>query len=197
MAGFELLNEEIAIKELKRRRVAFRKTMQVRMGLFIDLVRREAADLEMIKNTTGTRNPSVARKKQPATPGRLTNRTGKLKHMLKEDTYGGWSGRGRITYKKDTSALKLLVKVIRVNDVDKGFVATVRVHISSIPSVLSDTGGKGYRMPIESKKTLRMRFNWETRSGKRPYMDPAAKRNLVKMTQWAQVAADRDLGGTI
>lgn len=195
---FTLLNAKIAVKELQKRRKALRAEIQEKMGSFMDFVRADAADKEIISNSTGHRNPWKARKLQPSVPGRLTSRTGKMKHLLKQDLGTPWNGRGRLTYKKDTSAFKMLVRVVRVKEADKDFLATIRVYISDIPSAVAETGDKGWRMPVETKLTLKMRFIWETRQGnKRPYMAPSAKRNLQKLYMWVQDAYDRKMGGVV
>ena len=200
MAEFKLLNERSVRSKLKKKRLKFRKDMQLRLGFWLDLVRIEAGKREIISNRTGQRNPYAARKAQASTAGRLTSRTGKMRHMLAENPRGGWKGRGNVLYKKQTPSFKMQVKSVRVNKVDKSYVATTRVFISSIDSTLASTGGKGWRMPVESKLTLKMRFNWETRpsaGGPRRFMRPSALRNLAKLKRWLKVVIDKDLGGTI
>ena len=184
------------LKDIRKRKKKYRVAMQMRIGHWMDLVRKYAKK-EIISNTTGHRNPHKARRKQPSTSGRLTSRTGKLRHMLGEQIMGGWRGKGKLLYRKQTPSFKMQVRTLKEGKKDKSFVGTTKVYLSSMDSFLLSTGGKNWRMPIESKKTLRMRFNWETRMGKRPFMRPSALRNMAKLKRWLKTAMEKELGGVL
>jgi hypothetical protein len=176
---------------LRKKQKAFRGQAQEDLGEFLDEVRKNAADEIMLTVAGGT---YFERMKVKSRPGKLTSRTGRMRYLLKEKK-GSWKGKGRITYKKDTSAFKMMAKVIRTNKVDKGFIATIKVFISSIPSKVAWVGAGKRKMPYATKRTLKMRFSWEYRG--RPVFHPAAKMKLNQLRYKLQLDIDNYLGGVL
>ena len=186
-AVFEILGIPKTRKELKKRLRNYREGMQDVLAFWLDLIRRQAANSFIIKNTTGEVNPRRARALQKTHPTKLTHRTGKMRHLLLQDSNaksGGWATKGHILFKKQTSAFKMQIRTIRAKKADIGFLATIRVFITAVPAQVASVGGGSRSMPRESKKTIRARFMWELGIGgvKRPYFAPAAQRSMSKIT---------------
>jgi len=191
MAEFEIRGIKKTQAALKKRIKIYRGQTQEDLGEFLDFVRNMAADEIMLKAPGST---YFERSKIPSKPGKLTSRTGRMRYLLKEKK-GTWSGKGRVTYKKETSAFKMMAKVVRVGKVDKGFVATIRVFIKTIPHRVAWTGSGKRRMPYATKRTLKMRFSWEYRG--RPVLLPAAKMRLNRLRNQLQMNIDTYLGGVL
>jgi len=172
-----------------------RKAIQMGLAYAMSETRRRAGDT-LIPNNTGTVNPYVARRKQPSTPGKLTNRTSKLMKMLKYGTnasnpLNSWdkSTLGKPLYKeKKNIGLKGQIRSsplgsgrgnpLRAKETHR---ATYRVHINSHPFLFNTSGGQ----PTETVQTLAIRFNWETgiRGQTRPYFAPVIKLTEFDMKQ--------------
>ncbi len=166
----------------------------------LDRTRSRAAE-HIIKSTaTNSKgriyNPYYARKKQPNEPGRLINRTGKLKLMLSNRATGrspqarGWKNiknRRKLATQKST-AFNSQVRIIRGSKYSNRYEATIRVKLHGGDSRLFDTT-RG--QPQESLRTLAVRFKWETgiRGQKRPIFKP-----VVKITEFdtTKLVAEKD-----
>lgn len=170
-------------KIMKQHRIA------LQMGIAAAMTKtRVLASYYIIPNYTGTVHPYYAAKKQPPTPGRLTSRTGKLKFMVGHlaNPYSPlrhWHGFGKKLVKERSVALMGQVKVISLSKTSDKYVGTYRVNIKSGHSRLFDIKrGK----PLETLRTLAVRFNWETgiRGERRPIFEPISKRMHYEMRKF-------------
>ena len=166
-----------------------RKEILRAIGTYLDMSRANASR-EIIPNVTGTRNPYHARKKQPSTPGKLTERTGNLQQMLEDDMGAAWKVTAN-TARKKTSALEGLVKIESGKNTKlERYVGTLRVNVtdaalskaktftSKLYNVLENRRSKiVFR---ETKQKLFMRFKHETglRGEKRQFLAPGARKAL-------------------
>jgi hypothetical protein len=188
MSKVELRGVKQVIKHNKKVMVEHRKAIQVALGNSLTLTRLRAQQ-HLIPNTTGFVAPKRARYFQPSTHGRLTSRTGRLGYMLK---YGAsasnpkktWdkSTLGQLIYKETKNVgLKGQVRAKRISKNFEEYRATYRVFISDNARLFSRVRG----MPRETKKTLAMRFNWETgiRGGVRPIFAPVVNRTIFDVSK--------------
>ena len=188
MSKVELRGVKQVIKHNKKVMVEHRKAIQVALGNSLTLTRLRAQQ-HLIPNTTGFVAPKRARYFQASTHGRLTSRTGKLGYMLK---YGAsasnpkkaWdkSTLGQLIYRETKNVgLKGQVRAKRTSKNFEEYRATYRVFISSNSKLFSRVRG----MPRETKKTLAMRFNWETgiRGEVRPIFAPVVNRTMFDVSK--------------
>ena len=171
--------------QIKKNAKQYRRGVQRALADFMTETRISAAKEQMIANRfPSIQNPYYLRRKQPSDPTRLTSRTGKLKYML-EKTTRQWSGFGNILVKENTPGLAGLIRTERSGEIE-AFKGTYRVDINP-DSRLTAVGPRGegsqkrHHMPIESTRTLAMRFRHETgiRGKARPFMHPAAQSRLA------------------
>lgn len=191
-AEFRIDNIPKVSRALKKKQKLYKQGMQEDIGEFLDLVRRVAGEEIMIAPKGKT---FFERRKVRSTPGKLTVRTGRMRYLLKQDLKASWSGKGKILYKKNTSAFKMQARVIKKNKVDSGFIATIRIYISNIPNKVSYIGSGRRKMPAVTKLTLKMRFSWEYRG--RPYLHPASVKKLNVLRYKIQSNIDMYLGGVV
>lgn len=172
-------NAREVVREFKQISKDYTIKIQQALSEIIDDIRKEAAEVHIIPNDTGQLNPYRARKKQPSTDGRLTSRTGKLKYMLlhKIDK-NNWKGFGKTLVKHDSSGLKGQIRRKRINVAEEHYEGTLRVWVTMDGRLTSTYMG----MPTESTRTLAMRFMWEYRNPRRPFIEPAAKSISPDMT---------------
>jgi len=187
MALVELKGVEVFTRKQAIKIKQHRKNMQEGIAKALSLTRMRAAD-RIIENTTPTRNPYGARKLQPSTSGRLTSRTGKLKLMLSygtnaTDPLKSWGkSKGTKLFKEVNSiGLKGQVKAnypkvtskTDPNRVFEAYTGTYRIFIKDHGWLFSTYGG----LPQETKRTLALRFNWETgiRGERRPIFAPVIR----------------------
>lgn len=179
----KLVNAKVVAADLKRKQKEYDTQMKKFVASYLDQTRNAAAIQVIRPNTTGILNPFYARKRQPNHPTRLTHRTGKMGWALKEkvskDPSKFWGSFNKALTKLNTSALKLLVRKVKKGDIDE-YLGTIRVDVSSMPGKLTTTA---MGMPMETMRTIRMRFLWETgiRGKRRPYMNPAARMVLRQL----------------
>jgi len=170
------------VKKLIRR---YRKEMRDSVAVAIDNIRFRASK-HIIPNTTGTRNPYKATKKQPSHPSKLTERTGKLIQMLTQDAApagSAWTDHGTKSRKLRTDAFQGTVKVSAgFGTAAEQYVGTLRVDVQSGSRLTSDLIAQSYlqgkvRGAVNVAALLAMRFKHETgiRGTKRPFIYPAAR----------------------
>lgn len=155
----------------------YRIGMQEAMAFAMVNTRLKAHD-NIIKNVTGYISPYMAYKEQTATPGRLTSRTGKLRYMLrnkasKSNPLSSWTKAGTKLMRENTVALKGLIRAFPNTGLGaEEYEGTYRVYITGDGYLFSANPKR--RVPPETKRTLRMRFMWETgiRGQKRPIFAP-------------------------
>lgn len=187
--GAKLLNAREVQLELKKIMRNHRIACQKAIAETMTRVRFRASEY-IIANTTGIYNPYYARKKQPNVPGRLTNRTGKLKLMLANrasntNPLKGWINFGSKLAKQESVMLQSYVRAEDITKESETYRGTVRVWFKGGDPRLFDTV-RG--QPQESVKTLAVRFNWETgiRGETRPFIAPVNKQaeyDLTKLTR--------------
>lgn len=159
-----------------------RKNIHESMAIAMNNTRIRAHD-RIIPNIKKIRNPYASRRIQPPVPGRLTERTGKIQHMLKHSTSSsnplrGWTGIGTNKAAKQRSvAFISRIAQKRLTGKTDRYVGTIKVDIRGDSVLFSTYAGR----PRESTRTLAVRFNWETgiRGEKRSIFKPAYKR-----TEW-------------
>ena len=159
-----VLKYEGTVKNLNQLNKEYRSEFQDLIGTYLDKVRSETAEKDIIKNTTGSINPYLARRKQPSTYGRMTDRTGKFRLMLKDKATPHGSGfKGGLRKSKKTLALSLIVSRDRKKTDLEGYTGTMRYDYKG-GGRLTSTGHTSYRplmMPKENEDTLFMRFLWD------------------------------------
>lgn len=151
----------------------------------------------LIADRTGETRTSKQRKKQPSVPGKLTSRTGKLKFMLQykatgkfaltgDEILSKWKG-SKVLFKENTIALKGLIRTMYMKEGTE-YLGTYKVQVEPHHTLFRRYGG----MPLETMRTLRMRFNWETgiRGSKRPVFKPAAEGALTKLKRSMEARAN-------
>lgn len=188
-------------KSLEGRMSRFEMTMRPRifevLGVSFDNIRARAAQ-SIIPNITGFRNPHFARKIQPSTSGKLTERTGKMIKALKYDTQNPGSGysKGSIRTKVTpalTMRLRYTPNLRNIETYEGNLLPIIREPLAAF---LSNRGNyrpdkQGNRidaMPKETAKTIRARFLWENTSvkgskGRRRYLGEAVKIELELMNR--------------
>lgn len=154
--------------------------IQQGMAEYIERVRVRAAREGIIENTQKDKKTVRAmRQAQPVHPTKLTSRTGRLKKMLlsEADPKGvkkNWSGFGRIMAKHQAKGMSMNVKsdVSGRNTVKETYSGRLYGDSNKIGSGMT---GK-YKGVTDTKKTLVMRFRWETgiRGSRREFIRPAA-----------------------
>jgi len=188
------------LKSLKQVRKESRVGFQESIGYSLTRARLRASEY-IIKNTTGTFNPSQAYKKQPSTPGRLTSRTGKLAYMLKQgasvsNPLKSWKNVGNILLKEDTVGLKGLVRAQRDVTGSESYIGSYRIFIrgNGVTERSGHIPGKGY-MPKATKQQLRLRFMWELgiRGEKRAFFAPTLRESEFDLKRLAEMRQNRIL----
>jgi hypothetical protein len=193
----ELLDKGTLFRFKKAKR-AFRKEMFEAIAETMDKIRYHAARDEIIQNNflPDIINPRILRRLQPATSGRLTSRTGKLKWILLERLMGTNFGKGY----SGVTIYKLILHglAIRIRETSPGntisatFQGEMRNEIIPHSRIFStgfkfkEPSGRWNRnksMPQETNESILARFNWDRegiikRGGKRPFLSTAANKHL-------------------
>jgi len=173
----------------------YRKSIHTSLNIYMDRVRRSAADNFIIPNKTNpkTYNPYKARKQQPAMPFLLTSRTGLLKAALMErlprdvkkakdwSTPRGKYGRSR----KKTNSLIGMVHTKNKGSEYETYEATWKVSVVKGSSLLTNPVRAKYlkgKVRGESRPhvLLAMRYRWELRG--RHFMKPAAQKEKLNLS---------------
>ncbi len=180
-------------REVKKKNNLHRIELRRSVAQYLDLVRLNSAEEQIIANTTGTLNPYNASKKQPSTPGRLTSRTGKLRWTLRQKLAQNpeiyWSGMKRKIAKLDLPVLALTVRDKGPKGVLTHVEGSLKVKSTgkiSMSGRMSNRGSKSVGwMPKENSGSMRMRYVWNYAAlkgtGRRNFIDPAAKATLRKL----------------
>jgi len=188
---FKYVTYEINSLKLKMARDQYRMNAQKLLGDFLDNLLIYGKDVALIPNTTMTRNPNIARRYQPSTPGRLTTRTGKLFSILKDTlenrwnrkgTSDGWVGQGNMIYKKMGYALQMRIHAEALVG-KENYKATIKEDILHLPPRMTRTRIGKSKLPKETKQTLKFRLLWEKRG--RPMFKNGVQQNKNKlMVEW-------------
>jgi len=178
---FEVKNAAAVTKELYIKRKTLHIAKQKAILNFLSSIPAKAID-EIIPNTTGCLDPLWARRAKPATPGRITSRTGKFIEMLRAKP-GNQTFNTKLA-KQETYFTKSLVRLIRNGKMDE-YVGTIKGDVKVMSGRQTSRGRKvrGQRMPIETLRTLTFRFMHEggIRGNKRKIFAPAAQKNIRKL----------------
>lgn len=190
-------------KDLDRVQKEFQELFQRGIASTLTQIRLDAIK-EIIPNTTGIKNPYRARNKQPCTPGKLTERTGKLNYMLRQRANKAnptkyWTGFGKKLVRHKSAGIEGMIRRYDYGDYRESYRGTLRVSIN-MNSRLSFTGwgkrGSRDKMPRESPKTLALRFKHDysptgiRTSERRPFISPAAQKNKINFEKEFQVRWD-------
>ncbi len=195
MATTVNLKSKKALRAIKKINRDYRPQFQGVIETMLDEIRFEAIRF-IIPNSTPFRNPKMASRAQRSTPGKLTERTGKLIFMLKHKAtpFGeGFTGnRSRV---KKTAALKMTVTAAREGSTLEAYKGKILFEFSGHgrltsvgdkrPKQVGDKKSFPKLMPRETAQTLFFRFIHDLRGlkgqSKRPFLTPAAKQNERNM----------------
>lgn len=178
------LESKKAIEKLEKISFKYDLLMKRSLAFAISDTRKRSAK-ELIPNRTGSYNPYQARRLQPAMPGKLTSRTGKLKYMLKYGTdkpknYWGKPTKNKLYREKKYAGLQGLIRRLD-GDKENIYNAKLRVKINPSARMLFKTN---FGMPKETNRTLAVRFNWDNPAGIRGESRPFF-RTVVDKTQFS------------
>jgi hypothetical protein len=92
-------------------------------------------------------------------------------------------------------AIKSTVRVLADSKTDTRYRGLARIEISDSPNLYRTRAGKLGRMPKESKKTLEMRFKWETgiRGDKRAFILPVYKAEEMNFEKYLKTAYNQSI----
>ena len=165
--------------DVSRERKKYIVTLKKSLVRTINDIRKRAADVEILPNTSGVLNQSAATRKQPSTAGRLTSREGKLSWSLKQKLKTNWEGYNKKLTKLDLDMLKLQVKTNGNKDVFDFVSGSIRLKSASQINLSGRLTSQYKGMRKGTPLTMRMRYIWEYASldgnGKRPFLEPAAR----------------------
>lgn len=166
------------------------------IATWMDAVRYNAGNTELIQSKfPHILNPSVLKRLQKSTAGKLTVRTGKLKFMLtqwlKSSSDFGKHYSGTTIYKMIGAGIAIRIRAIQTG-LSQAFVGEIRVEITQHGRLFSrgDTRSVNTRMPQENTRTLALRFNWDRSAikggGKRPFLTPASEKQYLNLRYLAE-----------
>lgn len=175
------VDAKAAKKALKDANNMYRPHMQLAIQEFLERTRLEAVKEIVPSRYPHIKNPNKLRKLQPCTPGKVTERTGKLIWALKEGAHpkGGGFSKGNRTVKQ-TSMYEMMVSRSLKTSLES-YVGTIKFSFLGHP-VLFD---KSREMPKETSQTFYFRAMWDKRgingAERRKYLTSAAEK-LDKQT---------------
>lgn len=186
-------------KIMKNHRVNVQKALAIAMASA-----RIRAEDRILPNKYGPSSWHSQTLKQHVVEGRLTNRTGKLSYMLSHKLTSSkdlrnWKTWGNRVLRKSSVAFKEQIKATRYgagNKTKEDYSGTLRVYINgSHGTLMSRHRGK----PKETKKTLALRFRWETgiKGVKRPIFKPVVKAAHFEITKYLKIKDKLLRGGDL
>lgn len=184
---------KIEAKNFKKKRKRMTKAdkefglyMQIAFAKHLDAIRKKAPDFMIQRKYRDIYNPRILYRRQKPKSGRITVRTAKMRYLLKYNTDdSGWTGYGKVLYKKQTPALQEIVRNNAVNKVrNREFEGRINIRVTSIPYKVAWRGrvrklanGRSdfsQWMPKENRKTIEERFKHERKG--RPLLAKSHKK---------------------